>query len=69
VEVIVNLIGHTRLGSGAVIRAEEDPETYAKGKRVTQSALDEVRLLLQEFHPDWNYIILPTAECPEWPLP
>lgn len=68
-EVIVNLIGNARLGKGAAIRAEPDTQTYVKGKRVSKSALADVRLILQEFHPDWNYIIVPTADCPVWPLP
>jgi len=26
-----------------------------------------VRLLLQEFHSEWNYVILPKSEWPDWP--
>lgn len=69
IEVIVNLIANTRLGSGQVLQSAHDPRAYAKGQKVSKAELDEVRLLLREFHPEWNYVIVPRAECPEWPLP
>ena len=69
IEVIVNLIANTRLGSGQPLRAAHDAGVYAKGQKVSQAALDDVRLLLQEFHSEWNYVIVPRAECPVWPLP
>ncbi len=67
VEVIVNLIAHTRLGSGTTLRAARDDGQYEKGKSVSQAELEDVRLLLQPFHPEWNYVIVPRAELPEWP--
>jgi hypothetical protein len=48
------------------VRAALDP-TYEQGKQVTPEALAQVRLLLQEFHSEWNYVIIPTAEWPDWP--
>lgn len=69
IEVIVNLIANTRLGSGQTVGAAHDARGYEKGQQVSQAELDEVRLLLQEFHPEWNYVIVPRAECPEWPPP
>jgi len=69
IEVIVSLIANTRLGSGKRLRARHDPGVYAKGRKVSQAELDDVRLLLQEFHPEWNYVIVPRSECPVWPLP
>ena len=68
IEVIVNLIANTRLGSGARLRAQHDPGVYVKGQKVSKVELDDVRLLLREFHPEWNYVIVPRSECPEWPL-
>lgn len=68
VEVIVNLIANTRLGNGQTIRAAHDAAVYAKGQKVNKEELDDVRLLLQAFHPEWNYVIVPKAECPDWPL-
>jgi len=66
-EVIVNLIANARTAKGTPVRAALDPTPHEKGKRVTPEELAQVRLLLQEFHGEWNYVILPTAECPDWP--
>lgn len=65
-EVIVSLIANTRLGSGQALRAAPDARDYPKGQSVSQAELADVRLLRQEFHPEWNYVIVPRAECPEW---
>jgi hypothetical protein len=67
VEVIVNLIANTRTRSGQRLRVEADAREYPKGKQVSQAELDDVRLLLQEFHGEWNYVIIPRAEWPDWP--
>ena len=66
-EVIVNLIANARTASGTRVRAALDPATYEKGKQVTPEELAQVRLLLQEFHGEWNYVVIPTAEWPDWP--
>ena len=65
-EVIVSLIANTRLGSGSKLRAGKDVGNYEKGKKVSQEELEDVRLLRQEFHGEWNYVILPAAEWPDW---
>lgn len=67
VEVIVNLIANARTAKGTRVRAALDTATYEKGKQVTPEELAQVRLLLQEFHGEWNYVIIPTAEWPDWP--
>jgi hypothetical protein len=66
IEVIVNLIANTRLSNGLPLRAAHDPGQYPQGKQVPQEELDTVRLLRQEFHGEWNYVILPRAEWPDW---
>jgi len=66
-EVIVKLIANARTANGTRVRAALDPATYEKGKQVTPAALAQVRLLLQEFHGEWNYVIIPTSEWPDWP--
>lgn len=66
IEVIISLIANTRMGSGVQLRAEKDPGKYPKGKQISQQDLDDVRLLRQEFHGEWNYVILPKAEWPDW---
>ena len=67
-EVIVNLIAHTRTQKGVPLRVELDPRTYEKGKSVSAAELADVRLVLQEFHSEWNYIILPRSDWPDWPF-
>lgn len=60
VEVIVNLIANTTTEAGLRIEANLDDNTYAKGIKVTDEELDEVRIRRSRFHGDWNYRILPT---------
>jgi len=67
IEVIVNLIANTRTANGSRVGASRDPGQYPKGTQVSQEEFDQVRLLLQEFHGEWNYVIIPTAEWPDWP--
>jgi hypothetical protein len=66
-EVIVNLIASTRTNSGVQLRVGSDAREYPKGKQVSQAELNDVRLLLQEFHGEWNYVIIPRVEWPDWP--
>jgi hypothetical protein len=66
-EVIVSLIANTKTRTGLCLRAELDRAKYPKGKKVRQSELDDVRLLFQEFHGEWNYVILPKADWLDWP--
>jgi len=58
-EVIVNLIANTTTSTGLRIEAALDPATYATGVRVSDAELAAVRIKPYEFHPDWNYAILP----------
>ena len=64
-EVIVNLIQNTKTRTGLRILAELDTAKYPLGKKVTKEQLSEVRFLLQDFHGEWNYIVLPKAQMPE----
>jgi Rhodopirellula transposase DDE domain len=58
-EVIVNLIANTTTCQGLQIQAELDTNIYPKGTKVTDVQLEEVNLVTDEFHGDWNYSILP----------
>jgi transposase len=60
-EVIVNLIANTTTAKGLEIQAELDTGSYPKGVKVTDAELKEVNLVLDEFHGDWNYSILPNC--------
>jgi hypothetical protein len=58
-EVVVNLIGSTRTGTGLRIQAELDTTSYETGVKVTNKELEAVRLKKDKFHGEWNYTILP----------
>lgn len=68
IEVIVNLIANTRTNRGVPLQVELDPRDYAKGMQVSSAELADVRLLLQEFHGEWNYVIIPRTDWPDWPF-
>jgi transposase len=58
-EIVVNLIGSTTTESGLKVRAELDPRTYEKGRKVSDAELAQVNLTPSRFHADWNYVIRP----------
>jgi hypothetical protein len=58
-EVIVNLIGNTTTHTGLHVQAALDPNLYPTGKKVTDDALAAVHIERDEFHGEWNYIIMP----------
>ena len=53
-EVIVNLIGATTTRQGLVIKAALDTNSYPKGKKVSDEALQAVNLTRAAFHGEWN---------------
>jgi transposase len=59
-EAIVNLIAATTTRKGLRVRAELDPGHYPKGIKVTDEELKAVCILLEDFHGEWNYSILPS---------
>jgi Rhodopirellula transposase DDE domain len=61
-EVVVNLIGSTRTGTGLRIQAELDTTSYKTGVKVTNKELEAVRLKKDKFHGEWNYTILPHSK-------
>jgi DDE family transposase len=68
-EVIVSLIGSTTTQKGLRVQAELDRGSYPTGKKVSDQELRQVRWLEQRFHGEWNYLILPRAQWPNWPPP
>jgi len=58
-EVIVNLIGNTTTSKGLTVRCELDTNTYEKGKNITEDMLANVNIKPNDFHGEWNYLILP----------
>ena len=57
--VIVNLIAATTTKSGLTIQCQLDFNQYPKGIKVSDDELASVNIVADEFHPNWNYTILP----------
>jgi hypothetical protein len=58
-ETIVQLIGGTRTTTGLRVKAKLDRRTYPIGIKVSDAELQDVNLLEENFHGDWNYTIAP----------
>ena len=58
-ETIVDRIGNTRTEAGLQVQAELDTGLYPTGVTVTQSQMDAIALVPDEFHGDWNYQLVP----------
>ena len=59
--VIVNLIAATTTNTGLTIQCQLDLNQYPKGIKVSDNELASVNIVADEFHPNWNYTILPHA--------
>jgi Rhodopirellula transposase DDE domain len=66
-EVIVRLIGSTTTRTGLRVQAELDRGSYPTGKKVSNKQLRDVRLVENQFHGEWNYLIILRAQWPNWP--
>ena len=58
-QVIVSLIAATTTKTGLRVRSRIDSRVYAKGRRISDQQLAEVRLEPHAFHGEWNYTIHP----------
>ncbi len=58
-EVAVNLISNTTTNKGLKIKACLDEGEYAIGKKISDKDLKKVNLKKDNFHGEWNYLILP----------
>ena len=58
---IVELIGATTTETGLTIRAEHDPEWYAKGRKISDTEMDALPLNRHDWHGDWNYTLAATS--------
>ena len=59
-QIIVNLIASTTTTSGLTIQCQLDQNHYPTGIKITDSELASVNIAGDEFHPNWNYTILPS---------
>ena len=56
---IVNLIANTNTKSGLTIKSKLDSSVYQKGIKVSQSEIDNINIIKDVFHGEWNYKITP----------
>jgi hypothetical protein len=60
--VIVSLIGATTTSAGLRVYAYLDPEIYEKGRKVTDEEMAALSIELDEFHGEWNYVLVPRLD-------
>jgi Rhodopirellula transposase DDE domain len=58
-ETMINLIGTTRTRSGLRVKAVLDTARYETGVKISDEQIDKQRIHRSQFHPEWNYTILP----------
>lgn len=58
-QTVVNLISNTKTEKGLRIEAMLDENNYEKGIEVSAEELGKINLREENFHGEWNYIILP----------
>jgi transposase len=61
-EVILELIRNTTTKTGLKIKAVLDENTYKTGKKITDEQLKSLNIVGNEFHPEWNYKMIPKLE-------
>lgn len=58
-EIIVELIGHVTNSSGLRVMSTIDTHEYKTGTVVDDSEMEKINIRRHNFHPEWNYAILP----------
>jgi len=56
---VVELIAGTTTRTGLRVQADLDTGNYPIGVKITDKQLEAVPLKRHDWHPDWNYTILP----------
>ena len=62
-ETIVQLIAATTNASGLKVRAKLDTGTYVAGIKVSDEEMDDVLIIRNAFHGEWNYAIYPRTDA------
>jgi hypothetical protein len=58
-QTVIDLIASTTTTTGLKVYARLDPNTYPTKIQVTDQQMRAVQIHGEEFHPEWNYTILP----------
>ena len=61
-EVIVNLIAATTTSKGLEVKCVLDKNEYPKGIKITKEEVEELGIIRDEFHGEWNYTFKPKKE-------
>ena len=62
VEIIVNLISATATSTGLKVACKLDKNVYEKGKVVSDEGLSGINLTMDDWHGEWNYVIVPVKQ-------
>lgn len=58
-ETIVKLISSTTTDHGLTVHCDLDENQYDKGRKVSNTEMEALKLYPNEFHGEWNYTIIP----------
>jgi hypothetical protein len=58
-EVVVNLISNTTTKTGLTIQANLDTNEYLTGIKIGDQEMNNLHLVRESFHGEWNYSIFP----------
>jgi len=61
-EVIVNLIASTTTRTGLTVQCVIDQNKYETGIKVSDDEFENINIVKNDFHGEWNYSILPTQK-------
>jgi Rhodopirellula transposase. len=59
---VVQLIGNVRTSSGLTVRAQLDTRSYQTGIPIADAQMEQLNLVPECFHGDWNYTIKPNRK-------
>lgn len=60
-QAVIDLIASTTTSTGLKVYARLDPNTYETKIKVTDTEMQAITIERDEFHPEWNYTIIPTV--------
>ena len=61
-QVVVNLIAATKTKTGLEVKCQLDKGWYQTGIKVTDAQMEELNLIRDPFHGEWNYTIIPRSK-------
>ena len=59
ISVIINLISSTSTDTGLKVKCSLDTKQYQTGIKINDEKLEEVNIVRNDFHGEWNYVITP----------